>query len=390
MVEQGTLFFNRTLRFGQGALNQAEDLLPPGISRLALVGAPSFLNTPRGEAFKDQLTAWGLKASIFTIHGEPSPQVVDTLSESFRKETSEAVIAVGGGSVLDAAKAAAAMFFEEGSVVDYLEGVGTKQPSGRTLPLLAVPTTSGTGSEATKNAVISSPGPGGFKKSLRHDNYLPQAAILDQDLTLACPPEVTAFCGMDAFSQLLESYLSTEANPLTEALAWEGLTRFLWAFPGLMKEPDNPLLRLDIALGAYCSGLSLANAGLGAVHAMAGALGSLLPAPHGALCGTLVHETFRATVDFWGTGELSFEQATARRKMGRLGSFWANKTLPPYIGCRMIVGELNDWEERYAMPRLSSLGVKRDHLEKAANAGNKNHPYPLTYEDRMAILNKRF
>ena len=364
--------------------------MPPGVSRIALVGAPSCLDTPRGEAFMAQLRGQGLGVFLFSVHGEPSPEVVDSLTKAFREEKVEAVIASGGGSAMDAAKAAAAMVFHEGSVADYLEGVGTLRPSGRTLPLIALPTTSGTGSEATKNAVIGRPGPGGFKKSLRHDNYLPQAALLDPDLTLGCPAEVTAACGMDAFSQLLESFLSTQANPLTDALAWDGLTRFLRAFPSLMEDLENPSLRLDLALGAYCSGLTLANAGLGAVHGMAGVLGSLLSAPHGAICGALVHETFRATVEAWGDGELPPKEALAREKMGRLGGLLADKRLPAYAGCCLLLKEIKKWQDRFGIPRLSSLGLSRDDFQKAAEGGNKNHPYPFSHEEKLAILEHSF
>lgn len=282
MVAGGTLYFNRILKFGPGVLGQVCDVLPKDLSRIALIGAPSFLNSPKGEDFCTHLSTRGLSVHSFPVHGEPSPETVDAITGTIKGAALQGVVAVGGGSVLDAAKAAAAMVFEEGSVEDYLEGVGTKLPSGRTLPLVAVPTTSGTGSEATKNAVISRPGrttavsanqKPGFKKSLRHDNYLPAAALLDPELTLSCPSAVTASCGMDAFSQLLESFLSTKANPVTDALAWDGLIRFLKAFPSLMEDLENPSLRFEIALGAYYSGLTLANAGLGAVHGMAGALG---------------------------------------------------------------------------------------------------------------------
>ena len=157
-------------------------------------------------------------------------------------------------------KAVAAMLTEKGSVKDYLEGVGTKEPSGSTLPFFALPTTAGTGSECTKNAVISSPGKEGFKKSLRHDNYIPSLAVVDPAWLKTLPPSVAASCGMDAFSQLLESFISTGSSPVSDALAQQGLTGFLRSFSPLLEGRASDGDYEAIALGSCLSGLTLANA----------------------------------------------------------------------------------------------------------------------------------
>jgi alcohol dehydrogenase class IV len=332
----------------------------------------------------------GLEVSIEQIHGEPSPEAVDHLVESFRAHRTEAVVSVGGGSVLDASTAAGALLFEEGSVEDFLEGVGTRMPSGKTLPVIAVPTTAGTGSEATKNAVISRPGREGFKKSLRHDNFVPVAALLDPDLTVSCPREITVASGLDAFSQLLESFLCTGAHPVTDALAWDGLTRFLRSFPRLIEEPDRVDLRLEVALGAYYSGITLANAGLGTVHAMAGVMGGLRPVPHGAACGTLLYETFRATVAGWKTRGEDPEECAAWVKMGRLGGFLDGRILSAEKGAERLLDELEDWQNRYQPPRLSAMGFTREDIPLIVQGGNKSHPCLFTEAERTAILESRF
>jgi len=386
----GPLLFNRKLIYGSGVLLRAGDVLPSGLRRTAVVGAPSFLNTPRARDLIGDLERRGLEVSIEQIHGEPSPEMVDHLVESFRAHDTEAVAAVGGGSVMDAAKAAAALFFEDGPAEDFLEGVGTKTPSGRTLPVIAVPTTAGTGSEATKNAVLSRTGTEGFKKSLRHDNFVPVAALLDPELTVTCPREITMASGLDAFSQLLESFLCTGANAVTDALAWDGLTRFLRSFPRLMEEPDRADLRLEMALGAYYSGITLANAGLGTVHALAGVMGGLRPVAHGAACGTLLYETFQATVAGWKVRGEDPEECAGWIKLGRLGSFLEGRTLPVEEGAERLLEELKEWQDRYQPPRLSAMGFTREDIPLIIQGGNKNHPCPFTGEERTAILESRF
>ena len=213
--------------------------------------------------------------------GEPTAELVDQTTQIWSNHPFDAVIAVGGGSVIDLGKALAAMLPHGNSVMDHLEGVGKGLAhSGHTLPYLAIPTTSGTGGEVSKNAVLSGGGSHGFKKSLRHDNFVPSAVILDGDLLTSTHPAVTAACGMDAFTQLLESFLSPTASALSDAIVWSGLEHLI---PNILKafsdEAQNPDVRLNMAYAALCSGIGLANAGLGIVHGMAGPIGGWYPIP---------------------------------------------------------------------------------------------------------------
>ena len=257
----------------------------------------------------------------------------------------DVVVGIGGGSVLDTAKAVAGLLIPGNSVMDHLEGVGPELPyRGPSVPFVAVPTTAGTGSEATKNAVLSVRGAGGFKKSFRDEALVARVAIVDPDLLAACPPELIAGNGMDALTQLLESYVSTKANPFTDALALSGLAAardglLAWfeevaaargaAGPGSVAA----VAREQMAYAALCSGICLAQAGLGAVHGLASPLGAQYPIPHGAACGaTLVAATRvniaaleardpgnRALSRYAAAGRLFTGRCRCRRSRGALG-----------------------------------------------------------------------
>ena len=290
-----TFAANKKILFGSGKSSVLTTLFTSGENVLFLTGH-SVKETPLFESLRKTLENADIQISFETVRGEPSPEIIDRITDAYRNRALSSVLALGGGSVLDAGKAVSAMLCEEGTITDYLEGIGTKEPSGKKIPFYALPTTSGTGSECTKNAVISSPGPEGFKKSLRHDNYIPDVAIIDPDWTESLPAQIGASCGMDAFSQLLESYLSTQASPVTDCLARSGLESFFRSFTAILDGQATKAERADIALGAAISGLTLANAGLGTVHGIAGVLGGLFPIPHGSACGLLMPPVMRQTL----------------------------------------------------------------------------------------------
>lgn len=228
------------------------------------------------------------ETQIFTLSGEPSPDLVDDIVQQCAPNTA-AVIGIGGGSALDAAKAVAGLIPSQHSVMNYLEGVGKGMKFAvDTCPFIAVPTTAGTGSETTKNAVLSKIGH--FKKSFRDNKLLAKEAWLDPELLQSCPKEVLYATGMDAFTQLLESYTTIKANPMTDALAWQGMQYFIGAFEKI-NSADSARQQEgygNLMLAASFSGMTLANAGLGAVHGLAGPIGAFFDAPHGIVCARLL------------------------------------------------------------------------------------------------------
>lgn len=235
-----------------------------------------------------QLDADGVSSTTFAAAGEPTIDVVRAGLEQARRESCDVVIGLGGGSVLDTGKAIAALLANPGDPLDYLEIIGRGQPLGcRAAPFIAVPTTAGTGSEVTRNAVLGSP-EHRVKVSMRSALMLPRLAVVDPELALDLPPAVTASTGLDALTQLIEPYVSVRANTLTDGFCLEGLQRVRRSLANAFHHGNDMDARTDMALASLLSGLSLANAGLGIVHGFAAPIGGNFPAPHGAVCAALL------------------------------------------------------------------------------------------------------
>ena len=229
-----------------------------------------------------------LEATIYPLSKEPTVPVLKEATAQAREAGTDCIIGLGGGSCVDLAKAVAALLANDGDLFDYLEVIGRGQPlENAALPIIAVPTTSGTGAEVTQNAVIGAP-EHGVKVSMRHPSMLPTHALIDPELTHGVPPEVTANSGLDALVQLIEVFLTRKASPLTDALVCQALPKGARALPTAVAEGHDPEARRDISLASLFSGLGLANAGLGAVHGFAGPLGGLIEIPHGAACAILL------------------------------------------------------------------------------------------------------
>lgn len=358
---------------------------------LLITGDKSLAASGNLDKLLGSLKMSGCKLFQLKISGEPSPDYVDDAVSSMRGEPIDMVIAVGGGSVLDAGKAVSAMLPNEGSVVDYIEGMGNRRLSGKKIAFAAVPTTSGTGSEATNNAVLSRVGKDGFKKSLRHNSLVPDYAIIDPSLMKTCPSEITASCGMDAFTQLLESYISVNSNPLTDSLT----------FSGLLAIRENLILactagaeilevRTGMAFAALLSGMCIANAGVGIVHGISGIIGGMFDIPHGVLCGTLVAECTRMNIqkllDEKGTDN---ETVQKYAEIGKAFSSYEEENNTERC-CDLLIETLEDWVETLNMPPLSNFGLKESDIEEISKAvQNKSNPIELRPNEISDILLSR-
>jgi alcohol dehydrogenase class IV len=267
--------------FGPGVLAQLGAIAAPLGRRALLVTGRS---PDRAVSARGALAAAGLGVVRLSIAGEPTIDDVRGGAETARGEGADLVVACGGGSAIDAGKAIAALLGNGGDPLDYLEVVGRGQPLARPpAPFVAIPTTAGTGSEVTRNAVLASP-EHRVKASLRSPLMLPRAAIVDPDLLRGLPPHVVAASGLDALAQLIEPFVSVRANPLVDALCREGLARSARSLRRAFEGDRSEAVRVDLALASLFGGLALANAGLGAVHGFAAPVGGMFEAPHGAAC----------------------------------------------------------------------------------------------------------
>ncbi len=281
------------IAFGTGRFRELPDVVSRhGRRALLVTGSRSFRATERWSWLLRELDARSTDHDELGVAGEPSPELVDDAVGRLRDRGIEVVVGIGGGAALDTAKAIAGLLRTGTSVLDHLEIVGRGLPyPGPAVPFVAVPTTAGTGSEATRNAVLSRVGPDGFKRSFRDERLVAADAIVDPDLLAGAEPEVVAANGLDAITQLLESYVSRRASPLTDALALSGLAAARDAFVAFWRDPEptgDPAARARMAYAALTSGICLANAGLGVVHGLAAPLGGTIRVPHGAACGAML------------------------------------------------------------------------------------------------------
>jgi alcohol dehydrogenase class IV len=375
--------------FGAGKLTELVDSLASFGSRpLVVLGNSSFIEGQSFAALQRILENFALPTKILHISGEPSPENIDTVVANRQYVDRDMVISIGGGSTLDAGKALAAMLVEGGEVSRFLEGVGTTKPSGKKLPFIAVPTTSGTGSEATSNAVLSSVGNRGFKSSLRHRNYFPDLALIDPCLTLSCPKNLTVSCSMDCYSQLVEGYLSTGASPLTDALALEGIRAVHGALRTVASNGDDLAARSSMSYGALLSGIVLANAGLGVVHGFASSIGGLMAIPHGVICGSLMAPANRLTLIKLRATAANHPALGKYAILGRIVSGQSGRSPSWYQD--HFIAELEELADELAVPFLSDYGMTTSDAEKiAGQTGNKNNPAKLTKEELVEILHRR-
>lgn len=375
--------------FGEGLRNELPNaVMKIGRRALLLTGSSSMHNSRHGEEIIYGLKSADLLLGHEIIAHEPSPILIDGIVDQYRDSGVDVVVAVGGGSVMDAGKSVSAMIPVKGSIRDYLEGVGDKKHPGDKIPFIAMPTTAGTGSEMTKNAVISEVGEKGFKKSLRHDNFIPELAIVDPEMMQSCPAKLTAAAGMDAFTQLLESYISVEANPFTDALALQGLKQIKkYLLRAFLEGEQNIEARSGMALAAMFSGITLSHAGLGLVHGFASPLGGFYHIPHGVACGSLMAPVFARTID----SLLDRPDHPAMQKLLIVSKVFADfkyKTELEYLTA--FKEKLFHISNLLEVPLLSAYGLNEEGIQKVVDrTSHKCHPVKLSADQMAEALRKR-
>jgi len=349
------------IHFGWGIRQELiENLQQAQYKKIVLISGKTLSNTGNFGDTLYQACNTHSETKTFIVSGEPSPEVVDDIVKQCDADT-DIVIGLGGGSVLDAAKAIAGLVPSQTSVMDYLEGVGKgKAFHVKTCPFIAIPTTAGTGSETTKNAVLSRIGH--FKKSFRDNKLLAKEAWLDPELLMSCPKDVLYSTGMDAFTQLLESYTTLKPNPITDALAWQGMTLFKGAFEDIDSD-DTERQKTgygNIMLAASLSGTTLANAGLGAVHGLAGPIGAFFDAPHGIVCARLLAPITQANIESLTSQSTEHAQLTLSKfeKVSLL--FQPQQTKEQRLPGLLTI--LNEFAQKYTPQGLAEYGLTTDNL----------------------------
>ena len=368
--------------FGAGAASQVGANVK-NLGRRALVVTGK--NPVRAEKLLANLVASGLGAAIFSVAGEPEISTVENGVALAKKENCDFVIAMGGGSVIDAGKAIAAMLTNDGELFDYLEIIGRgKALTKPSAPFIAIPTTAGTGAEVTRNAVLASP-EHHVKVSLRSPLMLPRIAVVDPELTYDLSPALTATTGLDALTQLIEPYVCLRANPLTDGFCEQGIFRAARSLRESISNGQNMSAREDMALASLFGGLALANAGLGAVHGFAGPIGGMFPAQHGAVCAVLLPQVMAANLRALRERE---PNSFALRRYYRIATILTgnpNATADAGVEwVQKLVSEL-------PVPKLGAYGIRDEHVSeivtKAASASSmKANPIVLVPDELAQTL----
>jgi alcohol dehydrogenase class IV len=279
--------------FGSGKLNSIGEIAKEfGERGIILYGCPK----PLSDRLNDLLEIHGISCLSINIEQEPTIELICLLVQTVKQFSPDMIIGIGGGSALDSAKATAIFLSNPGEITDYLEIIGIGKPIlSSAIPVITIPTTSGTGAEVTKNAVLSSPHDN-IKVSLRSPYLFPRVALIDPELTISLPPEITAFTGLDALTQLIEPFTCNSPNPITDALCHDGILRIAQSIYQVFDNGLDIQARENMSIASLFSGLALANAKLGAVHGLAGPLGGELSAPHGAICASLLPYVMEANL----------------------------------------------------------------------------------------------
>ncbi|MCP4690612.1 MAG: iron-containing alcohol dehydrogenase [Desulfobacterales bacterium] len=369
--------------FGRGVLKEvAPAASKMGGRALLVIGR----NAKRSAPLLNALHEVGVKTFAFSVYIEPTIELVLEGARVARENACDLVIGMGGGSVIDAAKAAAALMNNPGDILDYLEVIGRGKALPRpAAPCVAIPTTAGTGAEVTRNSVLTSP-EHACKVSLRSPTMLPDLAVVDPELTWSTPPSITAASGLDALTQVLEPYVSARSNPLTDALCLDGMKRAARSLRAAFTNGGDESAREDMALASLFGGLALANSGLGAVHGFAGPMGAMFPVSHGAACGRLLPFVMEANVN-------ALRRKDSRQALARYEKAARVLTGAPDAATEDGIAWVHDLCRVLKIPSLSRFGITVKHfpglVAGARRASSmKGNPVALTDEELTEILEK--
>lgn len=370
--------------FGHGAARGTGPIVEKMGRRVFMITGRSL---ERAQALIGQLKDTGMAVTHFRIPAEPTTRLALEAVETARRQSCDVVIGMGGGSVLDTGKVVAALLTNSGKLMDYLEVIGKGLPLKRpSAPFVAIPTTAGTGTEVTSNSVLDSP-EHRVKVSMRSPYMLPDLALIDPELTYSMPPGITAVTGLDAFTQLLEAFVSVHANPLTDGICREGLQRAARSLKRAYLEGDDANARADMCLASLFGGLALANAKLGAVHGFAGPLGGMYHAAHGALCAALLPTVMEINLNALKSRASDSPALSRYDEVARLITGLPDARAADGIGwVRNLCGQMG-------IKSLAAYGIEEkdfpDIVAKARQASSmKGNPVELTGEELLAILQK--
>ncbi|HXB68097.1 MAG TPA: iron-containing alcohol dehydrogenase [Candidatus Acidoferrales bacterium] len=368
--------------FGEGAVREVPAAAAAMGTRALLVTGSS---PERAAPLRAGLETAGVACVTFGVAGEPTVELIRNGTNQARAAGCDLVIAIGGGSAIDAGKAVAAMLANPGDPLDYLEVIGRAQPLAHPgAPFIAIPTTAGTGSEVTRNAVLAAP-EHGVKASLRSPGMLPRLAVVDPELTLSLPGATTASTGLDALTQLIEPYVSVRANPMTDQFCAEGMRRAAAALPHVWADGGDREARADMAWASLLGGLALANAGLGAVHGFAAAVGGRWAAPHGAVCAALLPYAMEVNV------RALHARAPAGQALRRYDEVARLLTGRPHAGAEDGVEWIGRLCRSLEIPTLRTYGVTLADVgslvQQGAKASSmKGNPIVLTEEELREVI----
>jgi alcohol dehydrogenase class IV len=372
------------VRFGAGRVNEVPQALATlGASRVLIVTGR---RTSRADPVPSALTELGISSVVFAVETEPSIDLVRTAVAQATEPGCDAVLGFGGGSALDVAKAVAVLAAAGTDPLDHLEVIGAgRQISSPGLPCVAVPTTAGTGSEVTRNSVLSG---GGVKASLRSPLMLPKVAVVDPDTLIDLRAPTIAASGLDALSQLIEPLLSGRANPFSDALARDGIRRSARSLRRAYEEGmADAGVREDLALASLFGGLCLANSGLGAVHGIAAAIGARLAAPHGAVCAAVLAATME--VNLWALSHRAPEHPV----LLRMGEVAALLTCQSHANPEDAIAWLQELTAALSIPGLASYGLDEAEVPAVVTAAQKassmrGNPIELTDAEVSEIMTR--